>query len=351
MPWGTIGNVTGSINAAATWRAASFIAPVTSTLNSVRAYVSAKSGTLVAADSTIDVFSSTFASSQHTPNASVHGPISCNSAISAAGWYTWSPSYAVTQNTRYWIVFKNANATPASNNYTLRDNTTLLTSTYGTTLQGQLGVRGTTNSGSTWAGISAVSALRLGFSDGSYFGLPISNTLQNADYVYSSREAGTKFTLPTNLNCKVIGAGIVVEAKTGTPTGTARIRLYTGSSPSLQATGEIGTNTQTGLAIAYFSSAVSLTGGTICRVVLSETTQSDASTNRYNTTANVIDTDASSAQLFPYSAQSTYYNGTSWSDDATRIIPYCLILNDETDEFEAGGSSGGVLIPRTFTGF
>lgn len=337
-----------NLNAAASWGAVSFVAPVSSTLNSVRTYVTGKTGTLVAADSTINIFSAQNLSSAYSPNSSLAGPTSCDSAITGAGWYNWTPSYSVTRGTRYFVVFKNANATPASNFYTLRAGSLMgyRVNPGGSTAASAVGDcnwRQTSNSGSTWTSLSA-GTLRLGFSDGSYWGFPWSDSgADSTNTVYSTREVGSVFTLPTNLSCKVIGVGIMMGTNSGSPTGTTRLRLYTGSSPSLQATGDFSFSNISGMHFAYFSSAVTLTGGTICRVVLSETTQSDTSANVYRVQRLTIDTDSNSTGLFPYSSQQTYYDGSSWTQTSSAIVPYCLLLDDTSDEFQAGGSSSVIV--------
>lgn len=354
-----LGQSTTNLNAAANWYAVSFIAPVTATLNDVRTYVSGKTGTVNTTDARIEIYSNTVSGTNYQPNASVAGPYNCNANITAAGWFTWTPSYAVTINNRYWIVWKNNAGTPASNYYTLLSSLNTLTLGRHQTVTGQsLNVSNTTNSGTTWSSLSATAmgVCRLGFNNGTYYGMPISaGGNDTTNKVYSTREHGAKFTVPSNLKMKVIGGGIYCAGKVGSPTGAPRIRLYTGSSPSLQATGTLETTfkNEADMIFAYWDSgtAVTLNDGDIVRVTLGETTNSDTSSNYFLNNTLTIDSDSNSTGLFPYGMQFTYYDGSTWTDTSTKIVSFFLILSDVDGEYLASGASGGIIVPRTFSGF
>jgi hypothetical protein len=127
--------------------------------------------------------------------------------------------------------------------------------------------------------------------------------------------------------------------------------LWTGATPSLLAY----TNSLPATAItttqwvnAYFTSTQTLQPGTVTRVTLGETTQSDASGNRWNLQEITWDTDANSLALLPFegSCVKTYFDGSTWTDTAGSLFGFAL-LPDTAGEFGAGagggGASGGVL--------
>lgn len=336
--------VTQALSASATWLAYGFQARG-KTLNSVRAFLSATAGSLIAADVTCSLYSD----SGGAPNASIEGPKSCGSAPSGSAWYDWTGfTTALTGGTQYWLVFKNANGTPGTNFPTFRLITTMNSLLGGSAVHGD--VRKTsTDSGSTWAGTSntQIAGFRLGFSDSTYGGLPLSNYAISPSGVgvYSARELGSMFTTPANASLKVIGIGAVFNAKTGTPTGNARFRLYTGASPSLLATTDslINASNITGVTVlaGYFSAVQTISASTIVRAVLGETTQSDASTARFNLNAFTVDTDAASLALMPFgSFQQTYFDGSTWGETSSALVPIWLLLDDGAGEFASGG--GGV---------
>lgn len=341
---------TQALNAAATWLAYGFQAPAGGkTLSSVRAFLSATSGTLIASDLTCSLYSN----SAGSPGSSIEGPKSCGSAPSGSAWYDWTGfSTALTGGTQYWLVFKNANGTPASNFPTFRLIASLGGIIVGATVFGD-SRKTSADSGSTWAGTSnsQIAGFRLGFSDGSYAGLPLSNFAVSGSGVgvYSARELGSRFTTPSNGKLRVAGLFKSVNAKTGTPTGNARLRLYTGSSPSLLATTDslLSVPDITGVSIiqGYFSTVQTLDPGTVVRVVLSETTQSDASTNRFNSNVFTVDTDSNSLALMPFGGfVQTYFDGSSWAETNSALIPCGLLLDDGAGEFAASASGIGMLV-------
>lgn len=345
----TIGSaaVTGTValSAAATWMAYSFMGNG-KTLNTVRAFLSATAGTMTAAGLTCELYSD----SASSPNASIEGPKNCSTTPSGSGWYDWTGFTTVTTaGTRYWLVFKNAQGTPASNNVTFRwvaNSSTF--SALGSASTFGAAKKHSTDSGSTWAGGTATAAAgwRIGFSDGSYLGSPLSNfgTAGVGVGVYSTRECGGMFTNPANATLNVAGLWILMNVKSGTPTGSGRLRLYTGSTPSLVATTEtidISSVAAASLVFAYFSSVQQIAPNTIIRVVLGETAQADASANRYNVSFFTVDTDSASLALMPFgSFQQTYFDGTNWAQTNSALVPCGLMLDDVAGEF--GSGSGGL---------
>ncbi len=347
LGWLTSANattVTVALSATANWYAFAFVADSARTLSTVRAFVSAVTGTLGASDVTCDLYDSTGTSG--APGSTIETGKVPTATITASGWYTFSGfTTSLTAGQMYWLVFKNANIIPASNFPTFR------TLTFGGTPQHLLGTatrqfwaRGSsTNSGSTWTVTVGSVACRVGYADGTFDGIPASNTASAAvgDGVYGTRESGVKFTSPANAVLNVAGLALTVATKTGSPTGSPRLGLWTGSTPALQAY----TNTIPATAItatqwvySYFASNVVLQPNTVCRVTLGETTQSDASGNRWNGYEFTWDADSNSLILLPMNgtAVKTYFDGSSWSDTSGSLFGFALLL-DTAGEFGGGG--------------
>ncbi len=316
--------------------------------------------TLAGSDITCDLYDNT------GTNGRAGSPIETgklpSATITAAGWYTFTGfTTSLTTNTPYWLVFKNANATPASNNCTFRFATNLtLASGY---LNGinQGGARlswseaSSTNSGSTWSGNNTATCLRVGYSDSTYDGLPVSNVAAaaSADRVYSARESGVKFTSPANATLNVAGISMMLAAVTGTPTANPKYGLWFGSSPVNQGytvSFPNGPNNFSNVEAApgQFASNIQIPPSTIVRVTLAEDTQSDTSSNGYNLTEFTWDTDSNSVILLPWNgtATKTYYNGSSWSDSAlgTSLFGHALLLDT------AGEFGGGAVVSSPFPG-
>ena len=357
LGWGNIGNpspASFNTSAAASWWALSFVADSARTLSTARLYVSNVTGTLGASDVTCDLYDST--GTGGAPGSSIETGKLPSAAITAAGWYSFTGfTTALTAGQQYWLVVKNVNGTPASNFPQMRMIDSLVNGTLlGSSLNRQQWANGTsTNSGTTWSLGSTGNTLRVGYADGSFDGL-CANAVAAAgvgDGVYSARESGVKFTTPPNGVLKVLGLAMFVSAETGTPTGSPRLGLWSGASPSLLAY----TNTIPATAVggsqwlySYFSSVQTLQPGTAVRVTLGETTQSDASTNRYNNREFIWDSDSNSLALLPWEGTcvKTYFDGTNWTDTSGSIFAHALLL-DTSGEFGpgTGGSSGSVVGP------
>ena len=340
------GATTLALSAANTWLAYSYVSPIAQTLNNVRAYISAIAAAPLAADADCELWSSTAAG---IPNAVIE-TVTASDANPAVGWIQYSGfTTALSAGTQYWLIFKNLNALPATNNWTYRFSSAAglprgLFGHLSTTLAAATGAKiHTTDAGATWASVIAGGAvMRLGFSGGGFDGTPFENLSQTTAVgqgIYSTRECGTYFTLPTNAKLNVRGAGIIAAAESGTPTGNFRIRLYRDTTllaTSQESWGPTVISATARFIEGTFASVQALNGGDIIRVVGSETTQSDASTNRYNLLEHYVENDADSAALIPMGAKRTYFDGTSWTEDATRVIPVVLVL-DTGGEFAAAG--------------
>lgn len=338
------GVTTVALSAAATWHARGFTVRRALTINTVREYLTAKTGTLATTDVSCDIYSDT---GSGIPNVSLGSTTTVSPALAAATWCEWSGlSVALTANTQYWIVWKNLNGTPASNFPTLR-----------ASLLDTLPVFGwgfgwpkvtTVNSGTTWAtnAQANVSGTRLGFSDGSYQGFPVEN-IATGTATYGTREHGIKFTVPSNAPLVVSGVQIYVRSKTASP-GSLRARIYRGSSstPTLIATSEviapglIGSGVYAG---CPFASDVTLTPGETIRLVMSQT--GGDSSNHYQGSDYTLDNDANSIALGPFNgtcSKTTTTDGTNFTETANIVMPMGLILKADGELAAAGG---GIVVP------
>ncbi len=340
----------------AAWFGLSFVPDSARTLSTVRAYISAVGGTLAGSDVTCDLYDSTGTSGG--PGASIETGKTPTATPSAAGYYDWTGFTTVlTAAKQYWLVWKNANGTPGTNFPTFRYLSTFLTSmvaqTGSSVATENWGSATSTNSGSTWTRTSAATNLRVGYSDGSYDGILANNSASAGVSfgVYSTRECGVKFTSPANSVMNVRGVAFLINGVTGSPTGSPRIGLWTGgASPTNQgyALLQIANTISNSWMYGYFASNVVIQPSTSVRVTLGESTQSDASTNRYNAMELAGDTDANSLILLPWNGTctKTYFDGSSWSDAAlgTSLFGHALLLDT------AGEFGGGAVVTSPFPG-
>lgn len=349
------GNGTNNLqlSAAATWWAVSFVPDASRTLSAVRAYVSAVAGTLAGSDVTCDLYDS--AGTSGAPGAAIESGKLPSATITAAGWYDFTGFTTVlAANQEYWAVFKNVNGVPATNRPTFQA-LSLMRSSYlygANTNRLAWAMATSSNSGSTWSRSADASATRVSYADGTYDGIPLRDAITSVigDGVYATRESGMKFTSPSNATLNVRGLAMMIGGKTGSPTGSPRLGLWTGSSPANQAYATFLTTTVSGAQwlYGYFASNIVIQPGTICRITLGETTQSDASSARFSNYEMLGDTDSNSTPLLPWNgtATKTYFDGSSWTDSAlgTSLMGHALLL-DTAGEFGASaGTSGGFII-------
>ncbi len=352
LPDAASGTWTQQNTAAANWLAVSFIPDSGRTLSAARVFVSAVAGTLASGDITASLYDS--AGSNGAPGSSIETGKLPSATITASGWYDFTGfTTALTSGQQYWIVFKNGNGTPASNNCTFRGVSGATEIPLGGSIFRFAWARATsTNSGSAWSNTAGNVGMRISYADGSYDGYPISNTAAAAvgDGVYATRESGVKFTSPPNGVLKIAGISMLLGSPTGTPTNGLRFGLWTGGTPANLAytnTVPVTASASGGQWIyAYFASTQTLQPGTIVRVTLA-TSGADASTKRYVLQEVTWDTDSNSVILLPWegTATKTYYDGSSWTDSAlgTSMFAHAVLL-DTAGEFGAGaGTSGGFV--------
>lgn len=350
---------TQALNTATTWLAYAWVEVEGKTVDKIQIFETARSGTVNASDVTLTVYGDN-AGVPDSGGSAVIGATACSTAPAANTVLEFDVSNtALTAGTRYHAVIKNNAGTPASNNITL-----LTASASGGTFNnfggsGSLatawgwGVQRTTD-GSAWIVLaSAVTCMRIEYSDGSYQGYLYGSGSNVALDVYASREVGIYFTVPANMVIPV--AGLVFKViRGGTPTGTLRYRLYTGSSPTLQRTtlGGIAVANVSTSAVAqiplYFSSIYTLQGGDVVRCVMSETTQSDSSSNYYRIRGFTIPAGAAYRELAPFGIQQTLSTdgGASFTETDT-VQPECGLLIDAGFTYPSPGG-GGLVAPRHY---
>lgn len=138
----------------------------------------------------------------------------------------------------------------------------------------------------------------------------------------------------------------------GTPTGFPRYRIYqdlnseTRSLLGTTATMSFHPFTVGGGVVQwfplFFQTPVTIAAGLPTRVVLSETTQSDSSSNKFQHRTFVTENDANSlAALGGFQGTLSTDGGSTWAETATDIVPFALLLGPD-----GSGSGGGVVVPR-----
>ena len=319
---------------------------VTKTLDQARYYCDSKVGT---PDIRVALYGSS--TSTGAPNTSLE-----EKALNPTcpGWNDWTGfTTSMTAGSQYYVIVRNAAGTPASNYAVFRRIPKLDYSVLGGN-RASIGsawgwcYRYSTDSGTTWAngnGSGGHGGMRLKFSDSTYTGIPVSNVLKDTtNQIYGAREFGAYFVVPSTWpTIKVAGISFSMGNQ-GTAPAELRYRLYTGSTPSLQAT----TNSipdehfQADSWIPlYFPSAITLSPNQIVRITAGAVT-GGSSGNSFALQRYDWDTDANSRTLLPLSLQGSYFDGTStWTQLPGNVPPFVLIL-DKAGEF-AAAAGGGVI--------
>ncbi len=350
-----------AINAAATFVALGFVPRYGKTINEIRLLCVTKTGTVTAGNITGSIYSDTPGTG---PNAQID--INTNSPSYATGTFFDFTGYttAASAGQQLWLVLKNLQGTPASNNISV------LTTSGSGALPNEIGANTkygwgrvtSTDSGATWSGspVAQSSFLRIKYSDGSYEGLPIKSisTSSSSVGIYGASEMGAMFTLRSTWpTVNVTGLRMPLRSITGTPTGNLRLRLYSGSSstPTRLGTthtipvGAVNSNAASWFT-GYFSTPIAVAANTLLHVVAG-TDGSDSGSNRFNGADYVFDSDSNSVLLMPLGAVQTYStDGTNFTQNANTLTPFGLILDASGGEFTVSGGSGGVVAPTAILG-
>lgn len=325
-----------NFSAAANWMARGFRLTEAKTLNTLRIHFSVSGGTMPGSDFAVDVYSD----NAGVPNASLGtftGPAGSFAAGVSQFFDFTGLSLSLSANTQYWLVIRNANASPGTNRFL--QNVTASDSIYAQIAGGHAGfgwgLKTSTNSGTSWTGNNqnaSIGRFRLGFSDSTYAGFPVSNTGTILETIYGSREFGVLFTSPAR-DLKVVGAAMRFY-KGSTPTVDPLVKLYNGLT-------QLGSNSSTvprGLINSgsvlwwpfYFPSVITVPASSSIRLVLAEPGSSDLVANRYNIDGyNVDNTAASKALVGGYKGTLSTNGGTSFSDDDTQAPFFALILDSD----------------------
>lgn len=348
-PSGVGSSSSTALSLAATYLAYSFVTSESGkTLSKVHFYPSSVTGSLAGTDVVCEIY----ADSAGAPTgAALATSTTLSAAIVAATWNSSSGfSLALTQGTQYWAVFHNANATPATNFPTLRfiagaprGNSSF------TAIETGWAKKLSTDSGATWAGSSQTEAggWMLEYDDGTFEGFPTNDIAAGAVGVgvYGTRESGVLFTMHPSGGLSVRSVGMIVT-KTSSPTGTARAKIYEGTtlvatSLDIPITSLTGSNYYAFL----FASPVTMTASTAYRVVLAESTQADASANRYNVYEYTVKNTAGAKALGPLLGtwQRTYYDGSVWTETDT-AWPVIALLLDSDAPFVAASSGIPMMV-------
>lgn len=259
----------------------------------------------------------------------------------AAAWLEFTGfTTALAAGTQYRIILQNLTATPASNYPTLIYSATSASPIAASQGGGNgWGEGSSTNSGSSWTTTAGIIPFtRLEYSDGTFEGLPFESAIASTELIYAAREGGAVFTTPSNTTLNVRGACLALSARTSTPTGLARIRLYNGVTlldTGLTTWGN-GPLTAAGIYCTYFPTTHAITGGSTVRVVLSETSNADDSSKAFRFYSYTIENDANSKALMPFNGtlKQTYTtdstaNPVVFSDTDTLVPPVLLLLDSE----------------------
>lgn len=368
---------TTALNTNATWVAYSFLPDLNKTLNSVRIYASALTGTPTNAnDFTCGIYSDTGAGK---PNANISGGSdqSINATPGALGWFQFDGfTAALTAGTLYWIVFKNPNTTDASASTifpTYQHWTGSLTFNIGGKSNLQTGVRTTsTNSGGAWGSIAAgiTPSMSLIFSDTTYYGMPIQTNAADTTKIFNngsaSIEVGVKLTTPANGQMNIKAVSWYISTAT-TFVGPAIVKIYAGSSTSactlLAQSQTVATGNITAVepAMFYFTSPVTLSANTVYRVVLADTA-STGTTSKFLELLNVTFDSAIAglSALTPFNGtmvKTTTPSGTSTPGNSPltaftdssfgEVIPVALFLDTNGEFTSTGGGGGGTPVLRS----
>lgn len=336
---------------AARYESFSFVLSEAKTLNTIRWPIAYIGGSPASGDARLDIYSST---TGNVPDATLANSTTTSGSFAADTWVSQTGfSLALSAGVRYWVVVRNVDGAPATNYFAIRVGTGIFPSGWTQyDVDSAYTFAESVNSGASWANDagSGLFPFVLLFSDSTAFGLPYARRYRALDPdatfgVYSTRERGTLFTTPANFKANVKCLSFQV-AKQGSPTGSLRYRLYAGTT-LIDTTATYLASTLAsggGNFPLCFTTPVTLSPSTIYRAVVSETTQSDTSSNYIQTTRfYVADSDATSQTLKPFGSATagTYYNGSSWSDDTTSLVPFMMTLDNGSEFAVQGANYGG----------
>jgi hypothetical protein len=337
-----VGATSTQINAAANRWAMAFIpnfTDATKALSKILFYIQSVTGTLGANDIVCDIYDD---SATGVPGSSLESRNTVTTTPTSALWVEATGfTVTLTRGVRYWLVVRNANASPASNYFTVRSlsaNAILSQLFCAHSIWGWSRVI-STDSGSTWGSpLSSSVNIRLQYADSTYQGQPLSDQTTLVGKVYAGRKSGVYFTTPPNVKLSIASIAMAI-AKAGTPTVGAQFEVY--DNVTLIGTTDVIPlkSISSGYAhVAHLTSPVTLPVGGIVRIVLAEPSNADSSSNYWQTQGYVIENSAASKALLPFGGiQKTYYDGSSWAQTDTEAPAFWMTGNTSGEFLSQGG--------------
>lgn len=334
IAWGS-GTATFNLNNANNMIAFGFSPTQSKTISKLTVYMPSVTGTLGSSDLVATIY---------VNGATSGGSLVLGSSLGSTSTVTATPtgaafveftglSVAVTKGTSYLIVFTNVNATPASNFPAVQYfiNNSAIAQISGGSVNHGLFVGTSTNAGSTFtnSSVGCIPGVRLQYSDNTYDGFVGSTTYQDStDTINSTNAVGVKFTTPNNVTLNVSGVSFPMT-KTGSPTGNVRAQIYQNTTLLATSISRPASNISSDWMRFQFTSSVQLLPNTSYRVVLSEETNSDTSSNSYRLFFITGQNDANTKALKPINgtATKTFYNGSTWTDTDTDF-PWFMVWCD-----------------------
>ena len=286
------------------------------------------------------------------PSGTVLDTLTVGTLASASWILATGGTFPLTAGTKYWVVWTNSDAAPATNFLKV----TFCNNLVANAMTGDDAAT-TVNSGTSWTQKNAGGGARFDFADATYLGFPVSAmpALTGTQGVYSANEAGIQFTTPANGKMVIRGLGMFIT-RSGIPTGNPFFKLYDSSHTLLGSTypianGDAFTNTTQWYhrnfdpsTISGSSPTIALSPSTQYTVTLAETTQSDAVANQFRMYAYTFDPDANSLAMIPWGMQADILNGGTWTQTPGTVPLFALLLQSGGEFASSGGGSGGTPI-------
>jgi hypothetical protein len=336
----SVATTTTNINAAANRMAIQFSPLVNCGLNSVRIRQVGVTGAPAANDISCSLHP--ISASGNPDLTIILSEYTCSTVPAANTWLNFTGStYQLTGNLWYSLVFRNVDAAPATNAFSvLRSGDSSGKSFIYSDNGGTFGymTKSSTNSGGTWTSLNAsLPFYRLGFSDGTYYGFPCSaaNTVTPAatGSFGSGQEVGVSFITPRRGMYRLAGVGASLS-KSGTPQSSVVCKLYrnttliTTSSTVITSSWVLTTQQTYGF---HFNPPVKLDPNVKYRATFAESSGSGAvNTNRWNLYYYTFDSDSNSLPLKPMngSMMLTYLTQSTWTDHIP-LVPIVAFFSDD----------------------
>lgn len=361
------GNSTArSLNAAATWQAYSFIAK-NKTLASAAIYQTSKAGTVATTDIAFELQADSGAGIPSNTALETRNPTSIPASagrLEATGFTT-----ALTEGAQYWIVIKNLNGVPGTNNISVMYHAAATLAGFSNTAVGSWGAVGTQTSGAAWATnvVPRTGGLLVGYSDSTWDGMPsrgysLANVIAGtaSQQIYGTRAHGVKFNgLVSGITYR-LGYVQTQLRKVGSP-NAVRCRIYNASGtlvatsrsvPAAQVTTGSGGNA---IRFEFTTPAELSAAGAPYRALIDQESAGGSSANYYTMGFfYCLDTSAEAVALGPMNG--TWCHG--YTQDITAGTPTWVDTTDTWPLMALGlaeppflsVSAGGVLLPRPMNG-